>query len=1332
MRRLLRWTGRIVAALVALPLLLALLAGLAANTQPGRAWIEQALPRLTDGEVALTGLSGRFPDALRARHIALSDTAGPWLSIDNLSLDWSPTRLLTGIAEIDRLEAERIAMARQRVPEEPESSGTSLPVQVDLRGLRVGRMDLAQPVLGTAAALAVEGKGRLATLDQGEAELSILRLDGEGEYTVRGRIEAGRLQAKIDAQEPALGLLASLSGLPELGALDLAADLDGPYSALATRLALTAGPLRVSAQGTLDLDQNTAEMAVTATAPAMRPRPGLSWQSVALDAKAHGPLDRPTVQAALRVAGLGAAETRIPETTVDLRGDLGQLSLRATLAGVRIPGPRPDLLRAAPLSVEAKVRLDAPDRPVTFALRHPLLSVEGQAATQGELRGKAELKLPDLAPLAAVGGVDARGSALASLRVSLKDDAVRIDSDGKLAVTGGRAPLPALAGGAARFGASAELRGADLKLSRFQFDGKALNLSASGGVSAQAIGLDWKLALSDVAAVAPKLSGRVSLAGRLAGPAENFAVAADLNGELAAPGLPRGAVSGKLELQGLPRAPAGPLTAQGAVFGAPLRLAVDARRDPDGALRVAIDRADWKSAHAEGALTLPEGAALPVGKIDLRMARLDDLQALLGSPLQGSLAAVLETMPREARLRLDARGLAVGGAAVGQAALAVAVADPTGRPWVDGNLALDGLAAGSINGSARINAAGPLAALDLGLTAGLRNLGGADARLSGTARLDLENRTVAVSDFEAHWQRETLRLLEPARIDFGDGLAVDRLRLGLRKAVLEVAGRAAPSLDLEADLRGVSADLADLAVPGLNLEGTLRAEARLSGAPARPVGSVTVEVAGLRPRSGPGRALPPLGLIANADLAGATARIDARLKSGAQATLTVAGEAPLAADGAFDLRANGALDLKLLDPLLMAGGRRVRGQLALNGGVIGTLAEPRPQGTAQWSGGEVQDFTQGLLLSDIGALLQAEGDVLRIARFQGRAGPGSVTLNGSLGPLAANPAVDLTLTARNARPLSSDRLTVDLNADLRLKGHAAGPLDAEGSVRLQRAEIRIPERLPANIAVLDVRKPGAPPPPPPRPGPEIGLNLTVSAPGEIFVRGRGLDAELGGTVHLRGTAANPRPEGGFELRRGEFSLAGKALVFSKGVVGFDGGSLTDPSLDFAANTSSGDVTATLGIGGTARKPKITLSSVPESPPDEILAQLLFGRATASLSAFEMVQIGTAVASLTGIAPGLGGGNTLDSVRKTLGLDRLAIGGGPGGGPALEAGRYVAPGVFVGAKQGISGSGTQGMVQIDVAKGLKVEGSVGTGSSSANTTGANATTNSVGVIYQIEY
>ena len=176
--------------------------------------------------------------------------------------------------------------------------------------------------------------------------------------------------------------------------------------------------------------------------------------------------------------------------------------------------------------------------------------------------------------------------------------------------------------------------------------------------------------------------------------------------------------------------------------------------------------------------------------------------------------------------------------------------------------------------------------------------------------------------------------------------------------------------------------------------------------------------------------------------------------------------------------------------------------------------------------------------------------------------------------------------------------------------------------------------------------------------------------------------------------------------RGNLSIAGQTLNFDKGEVGFSGGSLTDPSLDFVATSANSAMSASLSITGRASNPKITLSSTPELPQDEVLAQLLFHRSSTSLSPFQLAAIAGSLAELSGATSG--SGDPLGGIRQGLGLEQLSIGTGANGSAALQVGRYVAPGVYLGAQQGAGTNSSQAKIEIDIAKGLKAVGTVGTG------------------------
>ena len=1329
-----RIVGWLLAVLVLLPVFVVLAAVLLLNLDPGRRLVERLAGQLTGGQVVIAGLGGRFPDRLRLAHAEVHDAQGAWLLLDGVALDWDPLALLHKEARIELLTASGVQVPRLPVSSpaaakpSADSQPFSLPVRVSVEAIRIARAEIGAPVAGVAAVLALDGRAHLASLQDGDADVTIDRLDSAGSYEVHGAIDPTHLTAKLTLAEPPHGLISAIAKLPDIGAITVQASVDGPRTAEATALTLTAGPLRAAAKGTVDLDAQAADLDVTASAPAMTPAPGVSWTTVALDAHVHGPFTRPDAAGHLAVAGLEAGGAAIASLAAELHGNQGGAALHATAQGVRIPGPKPDLLAAAPAVLDADVRLDTPTRPVMFSLSHPLLQASGNAITGGDLKAHVDLTAPDLQPIAAAGGVDLRGRTQLAVDAATAGGTTTITADGTVAVTGGLAPVPALMGDAARLGVTVALAGNDITVSRAEVDGKALTVRASGTDRANVLDLAFTVGLANLAVLTPAAEGAVTVKGTAKGATDNLAIAATLAGDVGTKGVPRGPVQLAVNATGLPGNPAGSVTAQGTLEGAPLSLDVNATRSPDGTLHATIGRADWKSLHAEGAATLARGATLPEGKVSLRMTRLEDLRALTGQAVSGAITADAALAGTMATIDLDASHAGIPGSAVRHAVLKARVTDPTTHPGVAATLDAEGIEAGGIGGSARLAVNGPQDALALRLTAALTNLAGAPATIASTATLNVPGKTVQLAALTADWKGEVVRLLAPARIGFGDGVAVDRLRVGLQTAVLDLAGRITPALNLTASLRGVTPDLAKPFAPGIDAAGDISADARLTGTPANPGGTVRLTATGLRMRTGPARSLPAATLTATAQLAGKAATVDARLAAG-RSNLAVTGRAPLGA-GALALRATGGVDLAMLDPILAPNGRRARGQVALDVGVTGTAAAPQVSGTATLAGGEIQDFGQGVRINAINATVQAAGQTIRITSFTGQAGPGTLSAGGTVGITGAMP-VNLTVTLRNARPLASDRLTADLDADLAVRGDVQGTLAASGRVAIRQATINIPEHLPTSVAVLPVRIAGQPLPPPPKPGAVVRLDLQLDTPGQIIVRGRGLDAVLGGSLHVGGTTGAPQVSGGFTMQRGTFSLAGTTLRFTRGNVGFEGAGVTDkidPSLDFRADTPTSAGTASLLVGGFASAPKITLSSSPPLPQDEVLAQILFGRSASQLGPFQYAEIAAALAELSGAGAG---SNPLDRVRKGLGLDRLAVGSGntnaagsstATGGATIEAGKYVANGVYVGAKQGTSGAQTQAQVQIDLYKGLKAETDVGTGAGGT----------SVGLSYQFEY
>jgi translocation and assembly module TamB len=348
-----------------------------------------------------------------------------------------------------------------------------------------------------------------------------------------------------------------------------------------------------------------------------------------------------------------------------------------------------------------------------------------------------------------------------------------------------------------------------------------------------------------------------------------------------------------------------------------------------------------------------------------------------------------------------------------------------------------------------------------------------------------------------------------------------------------------------------------------------------------------------------------------------------------------------------------------------------------------------------------------------------------------------------VGVLQPGVPLDVRIKADHAQPIVSKLITANLNADLHISGTVRERLDIVGEVDLGRTLIGIPNSLPPNVVVLDVRRRGKAAPAAPDKQLVIGLNVDVKGAQEILVKGRGLDAEMGGDLHIGGTTDSPLVSGGFDLQRGSFSLGNK-LNFTAGRISFNGAGLKnkiDPTLDFTAQSTVGSATATLRITGFADAPQFELTSSPIQPQDEIMALLLFGAPATQLSAWQLAQVGAMLATLGGVG-GDGGLNPLVKIQKSLGLDRLTVGtattstatgGTENSGASIEAGRYISKRVYIEAKQNTTGT-SQLEADVDLTKHLKLQTRLGNGNAASlqGTTPENDPGSSIGLAYQFEY
>ncbi len=385
----------------------------------------------------------------------------------------------------------------------------------------------------------------------------------------------------------------------------------------------------------------------------------------------------------------------------------------------------------------------------------------------------------------------------------------------------------------------------------------------------------------------------------------------------------------------------------------------------------------------------------------------------------------------------------------------------------------------------------------------------------------------------------------------------------------------------------------------------------------------------------------------------------------------------------------------------------VRFDLALNGPIsLASLS-----GQVSLTEGRIAAPVLGL--SATGASLDAQlggGRVMLAGQLT--SGGGTVKLAGPISMSAPYPS-DIGVTLARVALKNPELYSTSVSGNLSIKGPLTDGAQVAGLLALGRTEIRVPSTGLGGLTAIPegLQHQGAPAPvqatleragvgddtaSSAASGRPIGLNIKVAAPSQVFVRGRGLDAELGGQIQLTGTSANVIPIGEFNLIRGRLDILGKRFNLTEGKLSLQGSFV--PYVILVASTSSGEVTASVNIEGEATDPTITFTSSPPLPQDEVLAQLMFGHGLSRVSPFQAAQLASAVAALAG----KGGDGIVSKLRQGFGLDDLNVNTDATGQTSVTLGKKISERVYSDVTIGQDGTSEIGL-NLDVTKSITLKG-----------------------------
>lgn len=1226
--------------------------------------------------VTIEGFRGALSSRAEIATLSIADDDGVWITLSGIVLDWNRLAVLSGNIQINALTAREIVLAR---PPRPSATGLDipapeatpfalpeLPVAVQIGRIAADRIELGAAVLGQPVEGTLEASMTLSG-GEGRAQLRILRQDAGPEGTVDLDASysnaSGSLVISLDAAEGPGGIAASLLGLPGTPDARLTVQGAGPITNFAANIALTTeGQDRLAGQVTLREDvpgqrRFSADLGGD-LAPLFLPE----------YAEFFGTEVRLVTQGAREPSGrLELSELRVSARALQLDGSLvlaaDGLPERFALAGrLGLPSGDPVLL---PLSSDQRTAVASAD-----------LSVNYNAA-QGD----------GWSARAVVQGID---------RADMAIDRLALTGSGRISRRAG-SPAPPVFGGTLGFEAGgivpadpdlaralgAEVqgrvtlsrqRGEDaLRIGALTLAAPGYDLTARGLVSGLTSG--FRVAGSVEAEVAD-LSRLAGLAGRpLAGSArataqgEGSLLGGDFDGTADIAG--NGLAIGQAEADNLLRGTS--------------RVQVSARRDTGGTvlrdLRVTA-----------GPASLTASGTIATAGSNLTAEFLFPDLGVLGGSYRGGINATATLLGNSEDARLTLRGTARD----------LAIGQPEADGLLRGNTALDidltrlgnriSIATGNLanaQGSVRLGGHYDPVGSDLTADIVLANLRDLGPRYRGALSANLRaTGTVQAGGLTVTGMGRNLAIGQPE---------ADRL----------LAGNSALRMALRVEGGRLRVDEARLANPQLSAEAT----GLIEGANRRIDLSARLANLGLILPDFPG-ALTVAGTVRE-DASGFD--LDLRAQGPGQINATARGRLGATFDRA-NLRLAGSAQAALANVFL--GSRSISGLVSFDLGLNGPLALSSLSGPVRLTGGRISDPDLAFALQDVTATATLAGGRAQIDAAAALTTGGRLTVAGGIG-LRAPFAADLVLGLQSLRLRDPELYETTLDGQLTLRGPLTGGALLAGRIALGETELRVPSTgLGGTGDIPDLRHLSEPPPvrqTRARAGllgasgngtgavtggsGAIALDLTIDAPNRVFIRGRGLDAELGGSVRVQGTTANVVPSGALNLIRGRLDILGKRLTLSSARLDLQGGLI--PYIEVVASNSSDGITTFVRIEGPADEPAITFTSAPELPQEEVLARLLFGRGLQNISAFQAAQLAAAVATLAG----RGGDGIVGRLRKGFGLDDLDVSTSATGETSLRAGKYISERVYTEVEVDQGGKSRINL-NLDIRPGVTVKGRVG--------------------------
>lgn len=414
----------------------------------------------------------------------------------------------------------------------------------------------------------------------------------------------------------------------------------------------------------------------------------------------------------------------------------------------------------------------------------------------------------------------------------------------------------------------------------------------------------------------------------------------------------------------------------------------------------------------------------------------------------------------------------------------------------------------------------------------------------------------------------------------------------------------------------------------------------------------------------------------------------------------IAGNAPLQGQADFSMPS-----IKWASSLIDdTGAVLIDGALTGSARVAGTLSRPKLQGQIGGERLRADLADQGIFLKN--GVLQAtfSDDTLQLNRLSFRGGQGEVVAQGVARLRDGKPAADVQVVARKLEILSlPDRLLIVSGTANVQATDTQATIDADvtadrGLIELVKSD---KPTLSSDVVVVGrekkaVRKESAY---------LTLLTANLDLGDDFYLKGRGVDAQLGGKLQVRHSGRGvPRATGSVRVIKGTYTAYGQRLVIERGIINFQG-PIDNPGLNILAMRKNQPVEAGVAIIGTALAPRVNLVSNPNVPDSEKLSWLVLGHGLEGSSGQDFNLLQAAAGALLGAGESV----TLQSrIAHAAGLEEFSLsGGGELESTVLTLGKRLSSRAYLTFEQGLTGATSLVKINYTLTKRLSVRAQTGT-------------------------